>query len=423
MIGIVGAGLTGLALAHELAKRGIEHAVFEAEDRPGGVIRSGRVAGTLLEFGPQRLRMTAPLAALVAELGLEREVVRAPEGLPLRVYAAGRLREAPFSLRALLTGDLLSWRGKLRVAAEPLTAPPRDDERVAGLLTRKLGREAYERLAGPLYGGLYASDPADMVVGLSARALLDELGVRRSLLRAFPRRGGRISPPPAFSFREGIQVLTDALHAARRDAVRLATPVRGLRRSGARWAIALDGGEVAAEVVVLTCEAAAAARLLAAAAPDAAARLARLVYNPLAVVHLHCEADLRGLGYQVGLAEDLVTRGVTWNGCLFAGAGGTPSRDGVCTAFLGGARHPWVVAEPDDRLGAIAATEFRRVTGHGARVLSVARATMPAWDLSWRALVGLELSPGIRVAAGWRSRPGIPGRLAEARRLADELST
>ena len=414
MIGIVGAGLTGLALAHELAKRGIEHVVFEADDRPGGVIRSGRVEGRLLEFGPQRARMTASLADLVAELGLEGEIVRAPSGLPLYVYAGGRLREVPFSRRALVSGDLLSWRGKLRLAAEPFTGEPRDDERVATLLTRKLGREAYERLAGPLYGGLYASDPADMIVGLSARALLADLGVHRSLLFAFLRRVGRSAAPP-FSFREGLQVLTDALCAARGEAVRLGTPVRGLRRSGAGWAIALDDGHVEVDVVVLTCDAPAAARLLAETAPAAAARLDRLVYNPLAVVHLHTRANLRGLGYQVSLAEGLLTRGVTWNGSLFR-------RDGVSTAFLGGGSHPEVVDETDDRLGGIAAGEFRRVTGHGARVLSVSRTKMPAWDRSWRALRGLELPPGVRAAASWRSRPGIPGRLAEARKLADELT-
>lgn len=414
MIGIVGGGLTGLALAHELAGRGVEHVVLEASDRPGGVIRSGRVEGRVLEFGPQRIRMTETLAALVGELGLEREVVYAPEGLPLYVYADGALREVPFSLRSLVTGDLLSWRGKLRLAREPLTAAPREDERVAALLTRKLGREAYERLVGPLYGGLYASDPAEMIVGLSLGKLLRELGVHRSFLLPLLRRGGSVAPPGACSFREGMQTLTDALHAANTASVRLGAPVQGLRRAGSGWMVELEDGDVEAEVVVLTCDAPAAARLLAEVAPGAASRLEQLVYNPLAVVHFHAEADLHGLGYQVAIGEDLATRGVTWNDSLFG-------REGVYTAFLGGAKKPNVVAQPDDRLGEIAASEFARVTGHEARVLSVTRVKMPAWDVSWRALEGLEVPPGIRLAASWRGRPGIPGRLADAKRMAVEL--
>jgi oxygen-dependent protoporphyrinogen oxidase len=415
MIVIVGAGLTGLALAHELAGRGVEHAVLETEDRPGGVIRSGKVEGRVLEWGPQRGRMTPELAALVAELGLEREVVYAPEGLPLYVYAEGALREVPFSLRSLVTSDLLSWRGKLRLAREPLTAGPRDDERVADLFTRKLGREAYERLAGPIYGGLYASDPAEMIVGLSLGKLLRELGVHRSFLLPLLRRGGSVAPPGACSFREGMQTLADALHAGHAGTVRVGSPARGLRRAGRGWAVELEEGDVEAEVVVLTCDAPAAARLLAKVAPEAASRLERLVYNPLAVVHLYAETDLHGLGYQVAFGEDLATRGVTWNDSLFG-------REGVYTAFLGGATKPHVVAQPDDRLGGIAAREFARVTGHEARVLSVTRAKMPAWDVSWRALEGLEAPPGIRFAANWRGRPGILGRLADAKRLAIELN-
>jgi oxygen-dependent protoporphyrinogen oxidase len=414
MIAIVGAGLTGLALAHELARRSVDHVVLEADDRPGGVIRSGRVEGRVLEWGPQRARMTAHLSALVDELGIAGEVVYAPEGLPLFVYVDGALREVAFSARSLLAGDLLTWRGKLRLTLEPFTAGPRPEERVATLLTRKLGREAYERLAGPLYGGLYASDPANMVVGQSLAHVLREFGVRRSFLLPLLRRGGSIAAPRACSFGAGMQTLTDALHAACVGAVRLGTPVRGLARSGDGWRVELEAGAVAADVVVLTCDARAAAGLLSSAAPAAAERIAGLVYNPLGVVHLHARTDLRGLGYQVGLGEDLATRGVTWNDSLFG-------REGVYTAYLGGAKNPAVVAEPDDRMGQLAADEFRRVTGCEARVLAVARERMPAWDVSWRALEGLELPAGIRIAANWMSRPGIPGRLAEARRLAERL--
>ena len=415
MIAVVGAGLTGLALAHELARREVEHVVFEAADRPGGVIRSRRVEGRLLEFGPQRGRMTSGLAALIADLGLEREALYAPEGLPLFVYAEGALREVAFDARSLLTGDLLSLPGKLRLLLEPLTAAPRDDERVATLLRRKLGSEAYERIAGPLYGGLYASDPADMVVGLSLAAILRELGVRRSLLLRLLRRGGAVSAPPACSFRDGMQALTDALHDAHAASIRLGTAVRGLSPARSGWNVELEDRAMRADTVVLTCDAGAAAGLVEGVAPETAARFRGLAYNPLAVVHLHATATgLRGLGYQVALGEDLATRGVTWNDSLFG-------REGVYTAFLGGGGKAGVVGEPDTRVGEIAASEFERVTGHRCRVVSVSRVRIPAWDLTWSALAG-PIPPGIRIVANWQSRPGIPGRLSQAARVAQELS-
>ncbi|HET7692158.1 MAG TPA: protoporphyrinogen oxidase [Gemmatimonadota bacterium] len=421
MICIVGAGVTGLALARELAERDVEHVVLEAADRPGGVIRSANVEGRVLDFGPQRLRLSGALATLVRELGLESEIVRAPEGLPLYVYAGGALREVPFSLRALATGDALTWRGKLRLAREPLTAGPRPGERVAGFFTRKLGREAYERLAGPLFGGLYASDPADMPVDLSLSGVLRDLGVRRSLLTRFARRTG--VPAAACTFRNGVQALTDALHAAGAGSVRLGNAARRLERAGSAWMVECARDVIEARVVVLACDAPAAAKLLAGPAPDAARRLAALAYNPLAVVHLEAgETGLSGLGYQVAFGENLATRGVTWNDSLFGGeihAG----RRGQYTAFLGGARMPSVVSEPDGRVGAIAAREFETVTGRPARVLSVSRTSMPAWDVTWGEVAQLSLPAGILAAGSWRSRPGVPGRLAEAAQIAYYLTS
>ena len=415
MIAIVGAGLTGLALSRELRRAGVEHVVLEAADRPGGVIRSGRVQGRLLEWGPQRARLTADLRVIVDELGLADRLITAPSGLPLHVYTRGRLRLVPFTLAQLLATDLLSAGAKARLLLEPLTGPARGDERVAHYLTRKLGREAYENLAGPLYGGLYASDPADMMVGLSLAHALRELGVGRSLLLPLLRRGGRIAPPPAVSFVDGLQTLTDALHAAAGDVVRLGTRVAGIRMADDRLVLTCREGDVPADRVVLTTPAADAARLLRDLDAAAAERIGSLRYNPLAVVHLASGADLRGLGYQVRLGEDLVTRGVTFNHALFG-------REGLYTAYLGGARSPEVQGWPDDAVADAAVDEFRQVTGCDSEVVSVARVAMPAWDLSWRALEGLRIPSGIEVAASWWSRPGIPGRLAEARRLAGSLA-
>ena len=415
MIAIVGAGVTGLALAHELARRGVEHVVLEAAERPGGVIRSGRVDGHLLDWGPQRTRLVGPVRALVAELGLEDEVVTAPAGLPLFVYHAGRLRRVPFSAAGFLRTDLLGPLEKARVLAEPLTAGPRPGERVAAYFTRKVGRAAYERLLGPLYGGLYASDPADMEMELSLAHVLREFGIGRSLLLPLLRRGGSIDPPPAASFRAGMQALPDALYHAHRANVRLGAPVREMVRTADGYRLSLDGGDVDARQVVVTASPPAAARLLGSMAPDAAGRIGSLTRNPLAVVHLHAETELRGLGYQVSLAEPLATRGVTFNDSLFG-------RTGVYTAYLGGAKRPEVVEWSDERIEETAVREFREVTGYDSRAIAVARERMPAWDVSWRALRGLTLPPGLHLAANWESRPGIPGRLAQAKGLAERLA-
>jgi len=414
-------------MCHYLERLGVEATVFEAEKRAGGVIRSARLEGRLLEFGPQRTRLGPELRALIAELGLEHALLEAPPDIPLYVRRAGRLHAVPFDLRQLRKTHLLSPAGKVRLLLEPLRAPPRPEESVAGFFARSFGPEAYVAFLGPLYGGMYASDPADMSVRHSLLPMLCGLGNPRSLLGAAlraARRGGGIPAP--CSLRDGLQMLTDALLAAHTDRVLLAAPVHTLRRApggftsggiedSSDWILETDAGMYRASRVVITAPAPAAGAMLEQAAPEAAARLQRLAYNPLAVVHLHSGASLVGYGYQVAFGEPLETRGVTWNASLFG-------RDGVYTAYLGGAWHAQIVDESDEILGEIARREFETVTGAKARVLCVTRVRMPAYDRSWGALDGLTLPAGLRLCANYESRPGIGGRLRRAAELANELA-
>ena len=230
------------------------------------------------------------------------------------------------------------------------------------------------------------------------------------------RRGGGVVSSAACSFVEGLETLPRAMAAGLGERVRLEMPVRTLTPRSGGWRVASEAAELDAKAVVLTTPAGVTARLLKNVAPDAARRARSLRYNPLAVVHLHSAANLGGFGFQVSLAEDLSLRGVTFNHSLF-------ERVDVYTAFLGGSRRPQLVQLPDDELARLAVAEFRLCTGFDARALAVSRQAMPAWDRSWSALQGFELPRGIHVASNWVSRPGLPGRFADAAVLAEELSS
>ena len=108
-VGVVGGGITGLAIHHYLREAGVESVVFEASDEPGGVIRSRRVEGRVLDFGPQRTRLTPAIAELVSSLDLDAELREAAD-VSLYVYHHGKLRTVPQTPREAVTTHLLSWR-------------------------------------------------------------------------------------------------------------------------------------------------------------------------------------------------------------------------------------------------------------------------------------------------------------------------
>jgi len=430
-VAVVGAGITGLALTHYLAERGVDVVTFETDDQPGGVIRSRRIGGRVVEVGPQRIRLTPGLSALVDDVGLDDDVLTAPD-VPLYVYADGALREAPLNAPAFVRTDLLSWRGKLRMLAEPLTRRGYPQETAAGLFTRKFGREAYRRLIGPLYGGIYGSDPAEMPAAYALSGLLEREAEAGSFLRAFYERigGGRDAPP--VSFEDGNQQLPEALYETHADRIELATPVTDVRsaapssgESDSVATAATDGGGYVVETpaashdvdcVVVTTPADVAAGLLA-GVTGTADRLAELTYNPLAIVHLVADADREGFGYQVAFGDDLHTRGVSWNASMF-------DRDGLYTAFLGGMTESDLIERDDEQIGRIASEEFEHVMGCPAEVLAVStrQRWFPAWDRSWDALAEFGTPPGIHLATNYTGRLGVPSRVREARELADRLA-
>jgi oxygen-dependent protoporphyrinogen oxidase len=431
-VAVVGAGITGLALTHELADRGIDCRTFEASDEPGGVIQSRRVDGRVLEVGPQRLRRTPGVDALIEAAGLTEAVVEAGE-TDLSVYADGRLRPAPFDGETFLRTDLLSRRGKLRLLAEPLTRLGYPQESVADLFTRKFGREAYERLLGPICGGIYGSDPAAMPARYALEGLLERERESGSMLGAlYQRFAGRSAP--AISFEEGNQQLPRALSEGYSDRIAFGTAVTDVRPvddgrpgpagetadvtvdGGGRYVVATEGGSYEADHVVVTTPADTAAGLLDGLA-DGSDALAALTYNPLAMVHLAADADREGFGYQVAFGEDLHTLGVSWNASMF-------DRDGVYTVFLGGMHEPELPDRPESEIGQTAREEFEAVMGVPAEVLRVTTRErwFPAWDRSWDRLADFETPPGIHLATNYTGRMGIPSRVREARSLAETLA-
>src|SRR6266508_383801 len=116
---VVGAGMSGLVRARAHLRRGEEVLLLETSSRPGGAVHTRRQDGFLLELGPNTVRPTPELWALVGDLGLREEALLADARLPRYVEWKGKLHALPMSSGGLLRTPLLSARGKLRLLPEP----------------------------------------------------------------------------------------------------------------------------------------------------------------------------------------------------------------------------------------------------------------------------------------------------------------
>lgn len=395
---IIGGGISGLVRGHALVSRGEEVTVLEASDRPGGVARTERADGFLMELGPNTVRPTPQLWGLVQRLGLSESALLADPRLPRYIEFEGTLHALAPGPRTLLQTRLLSVRAKLRLLREPFVPAGRDPrESVHDFFARRLGPEVAQRLAAPFVSGIWAGDATRLSAAASFPVLVRWEREHGSLLRgAFASRPRRPKgePPKAkpprglLSFREGIETFPRALGARLGSRLQTGVSVRAIAPAGQRWRVETERGPLDADRVVVATTAAEAARLLEPLDPEAARGLAAISQPPLAVLHLSWPSaafskPLGGFGHLVVPAPGHRLLGAVWSSCLFANR--SPEGQTLLTVFAGGARDPEAAALPDASLIDLAGRELGSVLGvrEAPRLLRVTRyaRAIPQYDL------------------------------------------
>ena len=209
---VVGGGIAGLAAARRL--EGLlpdaRLVLVEREARLGGKIQTERPDGFVIEAAPDSLLTHKERGVgLCEELGLGDELVgRRQEnertfvrhGHVLHPLPSGLTGMIPTNLDALAESTLLSPEGRERLAAEVdlPPAPARGDESIASFVSRRLGRETYEKLVEPLMTGIYGGDGEQLSLEATfpaLRALELEYGSLLRGLLARPAEATGVRPP------------------------------------------------------------------------------------------------------------------------------------------------------------------------------------------------------------------------------------
>jgi len=285
-IAIIGAGVSGLVAARQLAATGARVTVFEAAEHVGGQLRAATLAGHRIDVGAESVFTAAPgPLRLMEELGLTEELVGANRATTwiwtergLRPLPDGFTPAGPSRLGPVLRSRVLSPLGMLRAGLEPLLPAARSGEDVAvgDELARRFGTEVVDRLVDPLLGGLHAGDVRTLSLQAATPQLAALAAKHRSLLL---RRRPTPSAGPAFvTLISGMSTLTERLAASSTGVeVRLATRVGAVTRVGGRLRLSVDGQQpIDVDGVVVATSAAVAHELLSEGSPAAAATLGQL---------------------------------------------------------------------------------------------------------------------------------------------------
>lgn len=396
-IAVIGGGIAGLTAAYELTRRGADVALYEASARLGGKIHTERHDGLLIDTGPDSFLSTKPAALqLVAELGLQHAVIDTlADGGGTFILRNGRLMPLPEGLTLLVPADfraiartpLLSPLGKARMALDVLIPPRRSeaDESIGSFVRRRVGREAFERMAEPLLSGIYAGD-ADRLSLLSTFPRLRDIErEHRSVIRGAiaqkrqaqaraRENGSRPRRTPFVSLQGGLGQLIDALaERINPQRIHLETAVANISRAAEGFSIDTAKGSTAVDGVVLAIPAPNAADAVRDLDASLASALTGIEYVSSATVSLAFTAaevadKQRGRGFVIPRAEGRTLTAVTWTSNKFGGR--VPEGTALLRGFVGRAGNEEPAFMPDDALIALVRDELRDILGITASPLT-----------------------------------------------------
>ena len=405
---VVGGGIAGLAAAHRLVELQRENSLeleillLEASSRLGGAITTERIGEFVVEGGPDSFITEKPAALRLCErLGLSSRLVSTQSAYQ-KIYIVHRGRLVPlpegFFLLAptrflpFLRTPLFSWGGKLRMAVE-MFLPRGDvdaDESLGAFVRRRFGAEALERVAQPLIGGIYASDPDKLSLAATMPRFKMMERERRSVIwsmwreqrrRARSREAGSGARWSLFvTLADGMQELVDNLvRQLPEGSLRCNTPVMGLlhEKAAPSWRITVEGADtVRADGVILATPAFQTGAILDALAREVATELGRISYASTATVSLaYRRADFPeppdSFGFVVPAVERREIMACTFSSLKYPGR--APEKDILLRCFVGGSLQPElfdaddatmeqnVRAELASLLGVTAEPQFSRV--------------------------------------------------------------
>ena len=447
---VVGGGISGLAAAFGAQRRGASVEVLDAGARIGGVIGTAHRDGVLYEKGPNSALDTTPLInELLDALSIRAERADAsPVAATRFIVRGGRLVPLPTSPGAFLTTPAFTLGAKLRLLREPFIAPapPDAEESIAAFVRRRLGTEFLDYAIDPFVSGVYAGDPEQISVPAAfprLHALEQKYGslIKGQIKGARERKRNAEkakNTAGSFSFRSGMQTVTDALAAA---VGRVMTEVRVHeieRGADGMWTVTgTRGGERVvrrARTVVLAAPAYEAAKLVRELAPTATQGLAAIQYAAIAsVASVYRRADiahsLSGFGFLVPKKEQRQILGSLFSSSMFEGR--APAGAVLLTSFIGGLRNPALPAKLDTDLAEIVHGELRALVGARNAPLwaDITRWThaIPQYNLGHRERLhpvedAERALPGLYFCANYRGGVSVGDCIKSAHAMADTVT-
>ncbi|MFA6980094.1 MAG: protoporphyrinogen oxidase [Ignavibacteriaceae bacterium] len=355
---VLGAGVSGLATAWLLNKKGFDVTVLEKNKEAGGAMESVFEDGYMFDRGPNSGLETVPvIKEIIDEIGLTNEMVYANElGNKRYILRDGELHPLPMSPPAFLKTKLFSAKAKLRLFAEPFISRSNDGyyQSIAQFVKRRLGQEFLDYAINPFVAGVYAGNPEDLSVASAFPKLyeLEEkyggliIGTIRSISERKKRKEKSKQNAKMFSFLNGMQSLPKTIAKKLGERVIPFAEIRSIKKSGKGFTVAYHNAgfdkKIECDLLLSTLPAYVTSSLFKEIDSNLANHLDAVYHPPVMVLYLGYKKEdvgrpLDGFGFLIPAKEKKSFLGAIWSSVLFPNR--APEDAAAFTLFIGGSRN------------------------------------------------------------------------------------
>lgn len=210
-VAILGAGISGLTLAYYLKKNfqnKILITVIEKEEEVGGVIRSEKKEGRIIEWGPKSIKAFGKGGAtdeLINDLSLKKKEL-SPKTKNRYLVVKGRLKKVPsfFFFKTLTLGIIKDIFSK---------GSQGNDETIASFFIRHFGKRFTYQFVDPFIKGIFAGNLEELSMKACLPTIYELEKKHRSVVLGLKKSSNK-RKMPAYSFKDGLQELPKKIYQA-----------------------------------------------------------------------------------------------------------------------------------------------------------------------------------------------------------------
>ena len=370
---ILGAGISGLTLAHYLNKKNLDFLVVESQPKVGGNIISFEKSGFVCENGPNTVLLNKKsVVELIDEIGLKDKIIFPNDYNNKRfLLRKGKLIPIPQNFIEFIKTNLLSLTSKLRLIIEIFIPKHNRNVSVKSFFKKRFGNNFEEIFVEPFLTGIYAGETNKMSTKHVLNKIWNMEQKSGSIIIDALKRKKKLNKSRSFNFKNGLIDFVLAINKNISNKIILKSEVTSVKKIKKGYEIIINSNiKYHCKKLISTLPAFGLADII--FDKKISKNLKKINYCPIMVLHLGIEKskikeNIDGFGVLTKRKDNQSFLGILFNSRIFPHV--APQGNDLLTVIIGGARQPQLIDQDVNKLKKTIINEIRKIISYDGKII------------------------------------------------------